>query len=283
MGLLIGLGLGLGLLLIFMSFLPSHTVRPKRLTPYLQDLLLSAGMKGVSVPAFVLTSLLLGALAGILTLGLTTLSSVSILGFGAATALPYLIVKGRAEKNRLARREVWPEVVEQLISAIGAGMSLPEAVAQLEKRGPIPVRPEFALFARDYRASGRFDESLLTLKARLADPVADRVIEALRVTRAVGGQELGPLLRTLSGFLREELRIRGELEARQSWTAGSAKIAAAAPWVVLLLLATRKETGAAFDTPLGVTVLATSAVVTIFAYWLMLKLAKLPVDRRVLR
>lgn len=283
MGLLTGLGLGLGLLLVFLATLPAARPRPKKVAPYLQDLLLNAGMRGVSVAAFTVTCVLLGLVVALLVLGMTALFSVAALAGIAATAVPLMIIKSRAQKAKLARRQVWPEVVEHLISAIGAGLSLPEAVAQLERRGPHLVRPEFALFARDYRASGRFEESLVTLKARLADPVADRVLEALRITRTVGGQELGALLRTLSGFLREELRIRGELEARQSWTAGSAKVAAAAPWAVLIMLTTRTEASRAFDTPLGVTVLVTCALITGFAYWLMLKIAKLPVDQRVLR
>lgn len=283
MGLLIGLSAGLGLLLILLSALPKPAKRPKYLSSYLADLLLNAKLTGVSVPAFVTASFMLGFIVGVAVLGLTGLRSAAALAALAVTFAPLLIIQSRAARNRLARRAVWPEVVEHLISAIGAGLSLPEAVSQLQRRGPDLVRDEFALFARDYRASGRFDESLVTLKARLADPVADRVVEALRITGAVGGNELGTLLRTLGGFLREDLRIRGELEARQSWTAGSAKVAAAAPWVVLALLATRNDAAAAFDTPLGTAVLVISAGITVVAYWLMLKIAQLPADIRVLR
>ena len=48
---------------------------------------------------------------------------------------------------------------------------------------------------------------------RLADSTADRVVETLRLAREVGGSELGRMLRTLSGFLRDELRVRKELGA----------------------------------------------------------------------
>ena len=51
---------------------------------------------------------------------------------------------------------------------------------------------------------------------RLADSTADRVVETLRLAREVGGSELGRTLRTLrilSGFLRDELRVRKELGA----------------------------------------------------------------------
>jgi tight adherence protein B len=180
-------------------------------------------------------------------------------------------------------RDVWPEVVDNLASGIRAGMSLPEALGQLGERGPEAVRPAFRAFAQDYRASGRFSDCLDTLKARLADPVADRIVEALRITRDVGGTDVGRLLRTLSDFLREDARTRGELEARQSWTVNAARLAVAAPWIVLAMLATRGANAAAFNTPTGVTVLAMGGAATVIAYRIMVRLGRLPVEARVLR
>ena len=124
----------------------------------------------------------------------------------------------------------------------------------------------FTAFAEDYRATGRFGECLDALKARLADPVADRIVEALRLTRDVGGTDLGRLLRTLSTFLREDVRTRGELEARQSWTVYAARLAVAAPWIVLALLSTRPEAAAAYDTPAGFAVLVVGGACTVVAY-----------------
>ena len=139
------------------------------------------------------------------------------------------------------------------------------------------------MFARDYRASGRFTEALDLLKARLADPVADRIIEALRITREVGGTDLGRLLRTLSQFLRDDLRARGELEARQSWTVNGARLAAAAPWVVLAMLSTQSTTIQAYNSATGVLVLLIGAAASLIAYQAMVRLGRLPEDVRVLR
>src|SRR4029453_9608701 len=156
-----------------------------------------------------------------------------------ATGAPVAVVGGRARRRRQRLREVWPEVVDNLASGVRAGLSLPEALSQIAARGPEPLRPAFAAFAADYRTSGRFGAALDALKDRLADPVADRICEALRITREVGGSDLGRLLRSLSAFLREDARTRSELEGRQSWTVYAARLAVAAPWVVLALLATR--------------------------------------------
>ena len=114
-------------------------------------------------------------------------------------------------------------------------MSLPDALAGLGVRGPEPLRAAFDQFALDYQVTGRFGECLDRLKARLADPVGDRVVEGLRVAREVGGGELGRLLRNLSGYLRDEARTRSELESRQAWTVNGARLAVASPWLVLLL------------------------------------------------
>jgi tight adherence protein B len=48
-------------------------------------------------------------------------------------------------------------------------------------------------------------------------------------------------LRALSGYLREDLRTRGELESRQAWTVNAARLAVAAPWVVLLLMSLQRD------------------------------------------
>ena len=93
-------------------------------------------------------------------------------------------------------------------------------------------------------------------QGRPADPVGDRVVESLRMARQVGGSDLGRLLRTLSAFLREDARTRAELETRQGWTVNAARLAVAAPWIVLGLLALRPEAVAAYNTTAGLVVLA---------------------------
>jgi hypothetical protein len=90
-------------------------------------------------------------------------------------------------------------------------------------RGPEGLRRPFARFGEDYRATGRFYESLDRLEAGLADPVGDRIVESLRMARDVGGTDLGRLLRTLSAFLREDARTRAELETRQGWTVNAVR------------------------------------------------------------
>jgi tight adherence protein B len=196
---------------------------------------------------------------------------------------PVGLVRARARARRAVLRELWPDVVDNIASGVRAGLALPEALSQLRERGPEELRPPFAAFAEDYRTTGRFQDSLDRLKERLADPVADRLVESLRIAREVGGSDLGRLLRTLSGFLREDARTRAEMQTRQGWTVNAARLAVAAPWIVLAMMSTRAGSLAAYGRPAGAVVLAVGAAVCLVAYRAMVRIGRLPEDPRVLR
>ncbi|HLS13472.1 MAG TPA: type II secretion system F family protein [Beutenbergiaceae bacterium] len=285
MGTLAGLMLGSGLLCIWWACWPrvDGDGRPRPRMVKTQDLLIQAGMRGVRPRSFLAASAGTG-LATALVMAAVSASPTIGGAFGVLAVLaPSAYVHSRARKRRTQLRELWPEVIDDLTSGIRAGLSLPEALIGLGERGPELTRAQFQAFADDYHATGRLADALDRLKDRLADPVADRLIEALRLTREVGGTDLSRMLRTLSQFLREELRTRGELEARQSWTVNGARLAAAAPWVVLALLSTRPETAEAFNSVPGVVVLSIGAGASAVAYVLMVRLGRLPEDIRVLR
>ena len=285
-GVLLGLVLGSGLFCIWWSFWPRQPRpqrRPSRRRQALVDDLRQAGMEGVSPASVLVASVALALLVFLLVLGLTSVAPIAVCFAAMAVAGPMVLVRARARRRRASLREVWPDVVDNLASGVRAGLSLPEALSQLGSRGPESLRPAFSAFAQDYRATGRFQDCLDALKLRLADPVGDRIVESLRIAREVGGSDLGRLLRTLSTFLRQDARTRAELETRQGWTVNAARLAVAAPWIVLSLLATRPESIAAYNQPTGAAVLATGAVLTVVAYRLMVRIARLPDDERVLR
>lgn len=286
MGAFLGLLLGLGCVLVWRSGRRAP-VKAVRTAPGWQertrDLLTQAGVEGVSPNQLVSACVGVGLVVFVLVLG-TCRVPVIALAFGAFGALlPLTVVRRRRAQRLVELRELWPEAVDNLASGVRAGLSLPEALTQLGSRGPEQLRSPFRRFGEDYRATGRFSESLDRLKANLADPVGDRVIESLRMAREVGGSDLGRLLRTLSRFLREDARTRAELESRQGWTVNAARLALAAPWVLLLLLSSRPGAVEAYDTTAGAFVLVLGGGVSFAAYRVMLQIAKLPEERRVLR
>lgn len=283
-GALLGLLLGIGLLLIWRSGPRAPQPRTGLRTPGRREQLLhEAGLTGINAVQLLALQIGSGLLVLVVVLLTTGTVTVSLVFAVFGVALPQLQVKRLAVRRRADLREVWPEVVDNLASAVRAGLSLPEALAALAVRGPEVLRPPFARFAAEYRSSGRFGSCLDRLKDDLADPVGDRIVETLRVAREVGGSDLGRVLRTLATFLREDARARAELETRQGWVVQAARLAVAAPWVVLLLLATQSTTLAAYDSPLGTAILLGGAAVCVVAYRLMLRIGRLPQDVRVLQ
>jgi tight adherence protein B len=296
MSILLGLLLGGGVLLVVSPFfwpagvsstqtgVPTASVAAE---PNLMDRgrarLAQAGFTRVTPAAFIVVSLLLAIAVAALaeaTLGVRALSITA--GLGAVT-LPALIVSRRALARRRAHRTVWPDVVDHLISGVRSGLALPDSVSNLAHSGPPETREAFAGFEHEYRATGNFTHCVEQLKGALADPIADRILETLRMAREVGGSDLTLVLRSLASWLRQDAAIRQEVESRQSWILSAARLGAAAPWIILILLTTRPEAARAYNTPTGMAVVLGGLVVSVLAYRIMIAFGRLPEERRWFR
>ena len=250
MGALVGLLFGLGLFLVWRSFEPA-TPRLDRATRVTRrdraaDLLAQAGIESVdaerpgrrpasaSVPSSWSLMYAVSQAPG---------HRARVRGAGGATPRSPWCGSGRGS-GAPSCASCGPRSSTTWRPAVRAGLSLPEALTP--GRGCAARRScagRSQRFGEDYRATGRFYDCLDRLKASLADPVGDRIVESLRMAREVGGTDLGRLLRTLSAFLREDARTRAELETRQGWTVNAARLAVAAPWIVLGLLSLRPRGG----------------------------------------
>lgn len=288
MTLLAGCALGLGMLLVASPFLwprgRAVPIRPQsRMRRILEDRLTQAGLHGVSVLMLVVVSLILGAAATALTFALVPVVALAAASGATALVAPVIVITARARSRRVAGRAVWPDIVDHLVSAVRSGLALPDSVVSLAHSGPADVRAAFTAFERSYRATGNFALSLDELKNLLADPVADRVLETLRMSREVGGSELTTVLRNLATYLRQEAAIRSEVEARQSWVINAARLGAAAPWIILVLLSTRPEAAAAYNTPGGTALIVGGLVASILAYRMMIGIGRIPEEQRWFR
>jgi tight adherence protein B len=280
--LVLGCLLGAGLLLVASPFLwpakPREVERAAR--GRMRPLLNQAGLDRIPIAVFALSCGCSAVVAGAVVMA--TLG-VLALGLGAAIVggvLPLVLVRWRAQSRRRASRAVWPDAVDHLVSAVRSGIALPDSVGTLAHAGPVITRPAFAEFEAGYRSTGNFGISLDVLKERLGDPIADRILETLRMSREVGGSDLTQVLRSLSADLRVDAAIRSEVEARQSWVMNAAKLGVAAPWVILVLLATRPEAAMAYNTAQGTALIVIGLGVTVVAYRVMLTVGRLPEEKR---
>jgi tight adherence protein B len=274
---------GAGLFLAYDAITaPTRMVRARRRVARLRALLDGAGlaeMTGGQFAAACVTSAIGCGLAAALVAGTPVVAVVAMLAGGWAP-----VAHLRARRRRRVREvtAAWPDAVDLLAAAARAGETLPGALATVAERGPAVLRPAFRAVVTDHRIGGDLGRALDRLAADAAHPVADRVVVTLQVAHRVGGRELVQVLRALSRCLRDELTARAEIEARQSWTVVSARVAAAAPWLVLALVVTRPQSVRAFNTPVGVAVVLGGAAATVLGYRLMLAVGRIADEPRVL-
>jgi tight adherence protein B len=286
MSLLLGALLGLGLLLVLAPVLrPRRAAAPSkgRDGGRIADRLARAGAPRITPAVFLAVSTLLGVAAGAVGAAITGVPVLALLAGGCAAVAPWSVAGWRASSRSKALRSLWPEVVDHLLASVRAGQPLPDAIADLRFGGPAAFRPGFDLFFRRWQQTGTVGPALDALKAHFADATADRLVEILRMAREVGGTELPVVLRGLASALRQDLALRGEAEARQSWVTSAGKLGIAAPWVVLAMLSTREEAARSYNSPMGVVVILGALVVTAVAYRVMLAIGRLPEDQRWFR
>lgn len=286
MTVVIVLAFAFGVFLSYDALTASGAPKPARrrvVHDAMASMLAAAGMGDVSPRqlgwACVISAASVGLVTGVV-VGSPIVSAVALL---AGADVPVAVVRARRRARRKAFRQCWPETVELLAGAVRAGDTLPAAISVVATRGPVLLRPAFSALAADHRVSGDLLGAMERLGDALGDPTADRVLTTLAIAHQVGGPELGRVLRTLAAFLRDDAASRREIEARQSWTRVAARVAAASPWAVLLLVATRSSSAHAFDSVAGAVVVVGGAVATVLGYRMMVALGRLPDEPRLVR
>ena len=189
----------------------------------------------------------------------------------------------RASRKRKSAKfsSVVPQIIDFVISGVQSGLSLTEALINLKTRGPVLSRKIFESFEDLIREGKSFETAISEIQSRFENASADQLLEALVFAKSLGGSELLTLLRQLAAFIRRDLALREEIEAKQGWVRNSAHISAAAPWLLLLLLSVQPSTAEAYSTFSGLLVLAFGAFATFIAYLWMTRLSRLPQPSRV--
>ena len=214
---------------------------------------------------------------------LTSSEAISIAIATLSAALPFLIGRGRNLKRQREQEVAWPEAIDSLVSALQAGISTSEALAQLALHGPNVLRPSFAQIQNNLLSLGNFEQVLLKEKKRLDSAISDQVFETLIISKDFGGRDANNALRLLAEFVREDIAVAEEIRTKFGWIRNSALLATAAPWLLLILLSTQDSTVEIYSTPSGALVLSLGVVMTATAYIWMEKVGSLPAAPRALR
>ena len=201
----------------------------------------------------------------------------------SSTLFLFLFVykSNKANKVIIDRIESLPEVIELIISGLQVGMSISETLANLSKIGPNCIKEYFMEFENRLRNGGYFESEINWLKNEFKDPLADQLFETLIYANKFGGRNAIKILHELAEFVASDLALRSEISARFGWVKNSASLAAAAPWLLYLILRTQENAKIAYSQPFGQLLMIIGFVLTVIAYFWMQKIATLPRAKRI--
>ncbi|MEX1280691.1 MAG: type II secretion system F family protein [Acidimicrobiia bacterium] len=238
---------------------------------------------GLDVAPGRLVAASLGAagVAFLLGLGFTGIVWVALPPAIAIGLLPGLYWSRRRAVRLAATAAAWPDALRDLSASVAAGLSLTRSLEALATSGPPPIREAMAGYPATARALGVLP-ALEVVRARLADPVADRVIEVLRVAHERGGSAVPRLLADLADATGEDLRVEEEIRTESLEQRINARAVFVLPWLVLLLLCVREGPFRDFyASPAGLVVIAAGAGLSAIGAVVVGRLARREMEPRV--
>lgn len=196
-------------------------------------------------------------------------------GVGLWLVLLVLWPKSRIKEPR---KEIldWPTFIEDVASGVRAGSSLPNAMFMAGSRLPKLAAEVFSIVEKSWQTNGGFIESLRELNQHFPESGFQTFVSTAELSFVQGGSSVPTALSQLARSLRSRKQLENDVRARQSTTVNSAKVAVAAPLVVLGLTGMRAEVREAYTNATGILVLIGIFSLTGFSYWLMVRTAKMP-------
>lgn len=228
--------LGLGLTLAGshrrrrMGPMPVAATAPARRHPALEDLAGRLERAGVPFgPTVLILAVVVGAMGAAavvaLVLGLPILAPAAALGVVAAAAS----VVGNLERRHTQRVAAQlPTVGRQLAVALGAGLSLRQALHRAGRDAPDPAGAELRLLSAELAMGARVEAALDGWLARQPGRDLRVLLTAIAVQRATGG-DLARALAQIADRLEERTRLAREISGATAQARMTAWLVAALP------------------------------------------------------
>ncbi len=243
--------------------------------------LLQAGVH-VTPRQFWTASMVVGVVVLLLLGAATSAPAVAVVPALACAGLPRLALARRRARRLRAVQEAWPDALREVVAGITAGMSLAQALSGLARSGPEAIRAAFARFPALVRMVGVVP-ALEVIKAELADPTSDRVLEVLILAHERGGRIVADVLRDLADATSADVKTSEEIATEALEQKINARAVFVLPWLVLLLLTARPGHFRDFyRTGAGLLVVAVAGLLSLLGLAIIARLTRDDVEERVL-
>ena len=146
------------------------------------------------------------------------------------------IYVGRLIGQRLRSFEAQlPDTLSLWVNALRSGYSVLQAMEAIAKDAPEPTMTEFQRVVREVQIGIDMPDALDHLLERVESEDLDLVVTAVNIQREVGGN-LAEILETISGTIRERIKLKGEIRVLTSQGRITGALISGLPIVLALFL-----------------------------------------------
>lgn len=183
------------------------------------------------------------------------------------------------EKRRAARfKEQFADAAALIGNSVRSGLSLLQALEVLVREMEDPMAYEVYQVLQQTRVGMPLDTALEQWAERMQNPDLDIFVTAVTIQRQTGG-DLGHVLNTLAGTVRQRQRIQGQIQALTAQGRLGAIVLCGLPIFMgmALYFINPKRMGLMFSEPLGWGMLLLSAITISAGYFLVRKIVDIDI------
>ena len=237
---------------------------------------------GISAGRYRLT--VIGTVIGVafVIFALTGTASLAVPPAVAVGLVPKLFFQRRHARVLSERRSAWPEAIRDVLASLATGQTLHRALCELGESGPEPLRPTWQRYERNSAALD-VPAALDAARADLADPVADRVIEAFMAAHDHGRDVIVSVLRSLADNVTKDLQVVEQITTGQTEIRSQAVVAVALPFGVLaFLVAANDDYRSFYQSAAGWVVVTIGVAMALGGWTLITTIGRIPGEGRIL-
>lgn len=211
-------------------------------------------------------------LLGVLGLWLLTgnLAVALLLGLALPIAGAHVLLSGARRRRVQAFADQLPDALAMIAGSLRSGFTVSQALERLGTQEVQPLGVEMARALAQTKIGVSVEDALDQVAARMDCPDLRWVVMTIRIQREVGGN-LADVIETTMETMRERTRLRRHIRALSAEGRMSAQVLIALPVLLTvgLLLFRPAYLAPMFESPLGVLMLVTGAVlVAVGWFWI---------------
>ena len=122
------------------------------------------------------------------------------------------------------------DALQQMSNALRAGLTFQQAMEQVGRESPAPLRQEFGLFVKEVKLGVPVELGLTNMATRVGSEDLELVATSTNIARQLGGN-MAEIFETIAATIRERFRLEGKINSltsqgkMQGWVVSSLPVA----------------------------------------------------------